>query len=734
MKLRKIITACVLSMSVLFISCDDFLTQENINKASTDQLYESLADCEYGFAALYNAFKATNIYCLTDEMMRSDIAVQGNRSSNSTASYIQTFTNAYSSASNKWAALYTLISRANQLITGCEGMQEWLTTDYQFELLEYYKGHGYFMRGLAYFWLHNSYNFGSVPLVTIASTGPETIHVPLSTSDEVRDFYRADLLEAAFQCGLDDDWSSVTEWTGIATTAACVAILGQSYLYEASYKDTESPGSGAAEFEIAATYFKQIIDSGSFSLANINENMTDTGEFNSESILEVNYTTEYNSDFSSSSNYLYNTWNMNLSNLGGYTTIAPAMWLCEEFRNDPVDPLNSMNWTEVKLDADGDLIFNACDRTWGSTVSSGDVTTITSYVYVTDKEDGVPKMEFRNDGNYYLCFETDGGDLRPKYVTITTTYDDYGDSSTTTSTVKTGTTFANLDSDIQGTVKLYTANIKVVSTDDDLEDWKLERLREYTLRKSYTIADAFDIDVQWYMYPVTFGTTFANYSCGYFRALTNWETVTDEDYTVPTQTSAINYRLMRLADVYLMYAECLLELGRDLNEAQLYINRVRYRAGATLLGNSGVGEYESTEATYDGVTYTYDELIDHLRYVERPLELTVYGHAIRLCDMRRWGITAARFTELSKIIRYTGQLYTLNDSSDGLTLAVRTNANGRYTKTETEELLTANPDWASWWAGEEVVDYVYAARNYSDADNSYWKIPVNEVLANPYIN
>jgi len=84
--------------------------------------------------------------------------------------------------------------------------------------------------------------------------------------------------------------------------------------------------------------------------------------------------------------------------------------------------------------------------------------------------------------------------------------------------------------------------------------------------------------------------------------------------------SGINERIMRYADVLLMYAECLNETG-DTPGAYTYIQKVRDRVG---LPNLSVVKPNMTQAQMR-------EQIGHERFLEFPLE----GH--RFDDIRRWG-------------------------------------------------------------------------------------------------
>lgn len=86
----------------------------------------------------------------------------------------------------------------------------------------------------------------------------------------------------------------------------------------------------------------------------------------------------------------------------------------------------------------------------------------------------------------------------------------------------------------------------------------------------------------------------------------------------------INFPLIRYADVLLMQAECLNELG-DQPGACALINQVRTRAGMPGL-NSGPAYLAANSR---------DEVFERIRH-ERAVELACEGHSFD--DMRRWGI------------------------------------------------------------------------------------------------
>ena len=102
----------------------------------------------------------------------------------------------------------------------------------------------------------------------------------------------------------------------------------------------------------------------------------------------------------------------------------------------------------------------------------------------------------------------------------------------------------------------------------------------------------------------------------YWKKYTSVETDNkNEDYS-----SGANLRILRLADIYLMYAECINELNGDRTIAVEYINKVRRRVNMADLNPSGFT--------------TYDELLTQIKH-ERLVELC--GECTRWFDVDRWG-------------------------------------------------------------------------------------------------
>ena len=151
--------------------------------------------------------------------------------------------------------------------------------------------------------------------------------------------------------------------------------------------------------------------------------------------------------------------------------------------------------------------------------------------------------------------------------------------------------------------------------------------------------------------------------------------------------SGINERVVRLADVYLMYAETILKTTGNVALAIEYVNMVRERSGSLELELSN---------------YNAEELMNHIMYVERPLELAFEGYMTRWNDIRRWGIVDEILLERSQV---------------------------HY---------RSFPNWLRVATPEEIADpnivtyrqFVESYENYDPAEDNFFPIPYPEVITN----
>ena len=199
----------------------------------------------------------------------------------------------------------------------------------------------------------------------------------------------------------------------------------------------------------------------------------------------------------------------------------------------------------------------------------------------------------------------------------------------------------------------------------------------------------------------------------YIKKYTNWYHLPSEDNN---SRSGINFRHIRLADVYLMYAEAVLEASGDVNTAIEFIDKVRTRAGVITLqkymeenGGKFPGMHKSRQVhrNWEFHDPTVESVMTHLRRVERPLELCFEGH--RWKDLVRWGIVKEVFDELRE------------DEKWRETFAVILNLN--------------NGGVAPLFIQERIrPDFLLASENYVSEQHDYFPIPTQERQINNMIN
>lgn len=769
----KIIFAAVAAIGCS--SCDDFLTQENPTAELFSEYYSTVDDCETALVGVYNAITSTNNWLLYQDMLRSDMGVQGgnntNRAEFSDECYLHSYSDAYSTNADRWAAMYIVIRRANDLLAGIEVVRTTATmTDALTTRLNQIEGQARFFRSLFYFYLSISYRHvydddftkdKCVPLIKEMITDIEDLAQPCSTTQEVRDFYRADLDWVINNSELPDSWDGSD--LGRVGMAAVKSVLGMTYLFEASEPNAHNgTSSGLTSDELyvkAASYFKEVIDTGAFQLAtpesgsqDNNYNFTTDGEFNCESILEVSYTLTDNTEMTGYSK-LYHTLGMNFTTEGGYYSCVPAMWLVDAYENEEPDVMNDNNWVDLYR-----------DEFYGYEYDDGQF--ILDVVYT---ELGVPCVK-----EPYSLPSTPGYYVQEAMVHQCEGTDDNGDPIYSDTVIKRTITYKP---GANGTFTLasnptYTSSVsfpfgsrKFMSSYSDSEyvtepmfkvrvtdDGGLQRLRKHSYRTSYSIAINGEVETFYYgenntpMNAASLKTAIS----GIYRKMTNWDIRTQEKEVVPSNSSGVNLRLIRLSHVYLMYAEALIKGGSDdsgLTTALTYVNKVRRRAGANLVGSVAQStEFSSSDATFDGNLespryqattglMTAKELMKHLMYVERPLEMCQEGFHTRIADLRRWrnpdtgvyNVTGDRFKELATDPNYR---YTF-DTFYFLKTAETTGAWSKGTNWYYQARYNSSIEYES--DEEYYNDFAQAniVYNASGTNDWYWPIPSGEKIANP---
>ncbi|MGY6648361.1 RagB/SusD family nutrient uptake outer membrane protein [Wenyingzhuangia sp. IMCC45574] len=661
MKIYKSIkTSLLLLLAINIVSCsDDFLEHENPNYLEESLLYQTNTDMVTGLSAAYSSMRKEAAIGVIANAKRSDLTFPGGFRSAFTASskpfHTHTYDNSNTEVNRKWAELYEGVFRANQVIAGYELIKANYTTEEEEEEGLRLLAEARALRGYFHMQIANAFNQGSVPKFNFSPVLISDLQQPLSTAEEVRNFYRNDLRYAVENL----DPLQPANNAGRIGGNACKALLGKSYLYEYDYRNEGDARNQVAK-DSAKFYFEDIINNGGYSLTqDINDNFTSLNEFNSESILEINYTVAVaTSKDAGTEEALHNTISDNIG-LGGFASaIVPSAWLLTTYREempDPADPINVV----VDPDTARDTLRLFSERTSNSIAMFDD--RYSSFYNAPRTAEQTPLV-------------VDGVEVEA-----------------------------------------------AVTLDNRIFD-----------------------NVHW---------------ISNFKKQTNWNLGVRTDVAVTGDgRSGVNLRLIRLADVYLMYAECLL-LEDNLEEARYYINKVRRRARVVLLGPRSThaefaaytfseelpGDYDYDGNPDDLLYDTKEELTNHLRYVERPLELAIEGNAIRFYDLRRWGVIRDRLQELSQksfslagvpagfngrsVFRGEVLLYSHNASNP--TPAGQVAFRGEF---KTLEELNLNRVAHPGEGRSNFYDEFREANAFYTDDKEYFPIPVDEINSNQKIN
>lgn len=217
-------------------------------------------------------------------------------------------------------------------------------------------------------------------------------------------------------------------------------------------------------------------------------------------------------------------------------------------------------------------------------------------------------------------------------------------------------------------------------------------------------------DGEYYNLPIGQKAGWAYGQSSYVKKHTNWYNQESEDVN---SRSGINYRAIRLADVYLMYAEAVLMDTGDFNTAITYIDKVRTRAGVKTLQeymNENVGQFpqlhisKQVHTVQPLVNPSIETVLTHIQRVERPLELCFEGQ--RWKDLVRWGIVEQVFTELR-----ADEVWRQNN------------------------LDVTGEGEAPIYINERIrPDFIIASSVYNSAQHDYFPVPTLEVQANNNLN
>jgi len=492
MKLKFRYIPLILGVLVFSNCSDDFLKVNNMNDLSAASFWSSENDIQKGLIATYAALQLEGMLgskATVNLPLRSDLGRPNNWYAVGQSLNRFSFNASTEIVNLRWQACYIGIYRANQVLENLNRL------DIDENIIKQIEAEAKFLRAFYYYSLYRGYNGGIVIIHTSTPKSRNDFYKKPSSAKAVYDLVLSDLEFAVKH--LPKKYSDSRD-LGRATWGAALAMLGKLHINEHNY-------------DIAKSYFKEIIDSKLYSLApNIGDNFDEAHEFNNESIFEVAFSIDAKPgtvggarDGSTGSEATARAINFATTFAGGYRSAMPSYYLTMLFMKDTMDKANPIN----------------------------------------QGRNGIAK---------------------------------------------------------------------------------------YSVRASVSIAIADDDNTTLYQKNSSLGGAYNNQEASYLKKFQNWTWTREKQEAI----SGINERIIRYADVKLLFAECLLNTGGSFKEALDIVNEIRYRSGVVLLKESDFNERT---------------LMEHIMWVERPLELAFEGHDIRWDDLLRWGKIKEQYQRLATV-------------------------------------------------------------------------------------
>ncbi len=334
---------------LVVVSCDDYLEEPNPNSPQFPEAITSLEDTNKIINGVYNTLFHHYVLMLEEDALRSDEGSVGNRSNggNNPIDRLEWYRNEYNSStreiSRKWAALYRGVFFANQALFALDFIEPTITSNIDIAEWNKQRAEALFFRGLYHFYLHSTFNNGNVIIRERYESDINNANIGLSSSEDVRTFFRNDLEEAIEHLPAP---SEITQ-LGRVSKGTAKMVLANSYLYE---------GTSQAITTAEGLYEEVINDNGYQLETDMSKMFTTAGEFNSESIFEIPYTIDINvGDNPFDENSLHNRLAARTAPFafGGQQRFLPASWLILEYLNENVDPLDPRNTITA---GDGSLV------------------------------------------------------------------------------------------------------------------------------------------------------------------------------------------------------------------------------------------------------------------------------------------------------------------------------------------------------------------------------------------
>ncbi|GAA4438644.1 RagB/SusD family nutrient uptake outer membrane protein [Ravibacter arvi] len=226
----KKISVLLIAVATIFSSCSDYLEVENPNAIVSDKFFSSETDVQKAVAGIYNAIRSNACLGETSDLYSEERSDNAGRTDNQSAAGTPfQFTNftlvpTNPEMTNHWNALYSVVSRANYVLSNIDNPSIRFTNESNRAV---YKSEALFLRALAYF--HLVRKWGDVPMVTRFMTAYEDI---LAGTFRVKRELVYQQIAEDLSNALNSDLPDIQPAAGKGRTskAAINGLLGQVYL------------------------------------------------------------------------------------------------------------------------------------------------------------------------------------------------------------------------------------------------------------------------------------------------------------------------------------------------------------------------------------------------------------------------------------------------------------------------------------------------------------------------
>lgn len=248
----KKISLLLIAITLGLSSCSDYLEVENPNAIQSDKYFSSEIDVQKAVAGIYNAIRSNSCLGETSDLYSEERSDNAGRTDNQSAAGTPfQFTNftlvpTNPEMKNHWNALYTVVSRANYVLSSIDDEAIRFTDEKNRAI---YKSEALFLRALAYF--HLVRKWGDVPMVTRFMTSYPDIEA--STFRVEKGLVYQQIVEDLSEA-LKADLPQIQGAAGKGRTckAAINGLLGQVYLTMGSVLTNDKP----ANFTKAKQYLE----------------------------------------------------------------------------------------------------------------------------------------------------------------------------------------------------------------------------------------------------------------------------------------------------------------------------------------------------------------------------------------------------------------------------------------------------------------------------------------------